>query len=458
MKPVVLSVALGMAVSAAAVPQLKTQPEVIAGGAIKAKVLAGSEGMPAPTPRIRRYRITRGAETKEVKWYNVLELWRDRAFAGEWRDKAGNVMRLAEVKSLVPVFEHGDWYREEIERGLDEREKEFRGTDEELEAWRALWGGTGRGRFFTPPKGARYYVEFELSGFVPDADYDRLLAAFVKSVSTMTGSGGNISSMKWWEVTGDDYRFLTDLDKAKGGRFIREVGRTLRAMRKGYEEYVPPQRPIGQCTVRVFRTREGYGGYRASTGTLDQWSSGLWDPGREELLIVAEDPKAAQSTMRHEGFHQYLAYATGRHDHAPWFNEGHAAFFENVKYNPANDTVKVTDEGNRAAWVARDPARYANAMASVIGLDHAGFYSGDLNLNYCTAWALVYFLERGAYAAKEFEPYRAVCPKYLELMKSGASPAEATAAAFALVANRNLAADFVKFWRHDRKAALKARR
>lgn len=451
-------IALSAVSAAGAAPILKTQPEILANGAFKAKVLAGAEGVPAPTPQIRHYRIVCGNETKDVKWYGVRDLWRNRALVGEWHDKKGNVMRLAAVRSLAPEFEHRDWYREEIEKGLDRAEASFKGTDAELRAWLRLWDGSGKGRFFTLPKGGRYYVEFDFVGSEGESDYDRLLTAFVRSVSTLTKSGGNVSSMKWWTDENPDYRFLTDLDKAKGGKFIKDVRQTLRAMRKGYETYVPPQRKVGQCTVRVFKTREGYRGYRASTGVLDQWSSGLWDPNRDELLIAAEDPKAARSTMQHEGFHQYLAYATGRHDHAPWFNEGHAAFFENVKYNTANDTIKVTDEGNRAAWVARDPVLYANAISAVVRMDYDAFYSGDLNLNYCTAWALVYFLERGAYASKEFAPYRAVCPKYLELMKAGASWQEATAAAFGPVARRNIAADFLKFWKHDRKAALKVRR
>ena len=440
-----------------AAPQLKTQAELVADGEIKAKVLAGSEGFPAPTPQAHTYIVTHNGESKQVKWYVPADLWRIRAFAGEWKDKKGNVMRLARVKSLVPEFERQDWYREEVDKGLDELEKKFTGTDEELAAWKKLWGGKGVGRFVTAKSGARYYVEFEFKENVSDADAEKLLKAFEKSVSTKTKGGGNISSTKWWEETNPQYKFLTDLDKAKGGRFIKDAMKLMEAMRKSYEFYVPATKTVGVCTVRVFKTLDGYRQYVAANDAGMEHSCGLWVPSREELLIAAGDPKDAQHTMRHEAFHQYLYYATGNGHHAMWFNEGHATFFENVKYNPAKNTVKVVDEGNRAAWVARNPALYADAMASVIRMGREEFYSGEVNLHYCTAWALTYFLEKGAYTSEEFAPYRGICAAYLAATAAGDSAAEATAKAWAPVADRNLAADFLKFWNEKRKAAQNAR-
>ncbi len=458
MKQAIFAFSLGCALSVLAAPQLKTQAELVADGELKAKVLAGARGVPAPTPESRQYEMTRGTEKKKVKFYLPADLWRQRAFAGEWKDKKGNVMRLARVKSLCPSFEREDWYKEEIEERLGEMEGAFRGTEDELAEWRGLWGGKGSGRFFEAKNGTRWYVEFDFAEKVSQKDAEKLLKAFEKSVSTMTKSGGaGISSMRWWEQENPQYKFMTDLDKAKGGKFIKDAMKLMGAMRRSYEFYVPPDHELGVCTVRVFKELAGYREYRSSTGVDEEMSCGLWDPNREELLISAEDPKEAQGTMRHEAFHQYLHYATGRGDHAMWFNEGHATFFENVQYNPAKNTVKVIEKGNRSKWVSRDPARYANAIASVLQKDHKAFYSGDVNLNYCTAWAICYFLEKGAYTSDEFAPYRGICRKYLELMAQGASASDATNQAWALVKDRNVAADFLKFWKEKRKQALNAR-
>ena len=107
--------------------------------------------------------------------------------------------------------------------------------------------------------------------------------------------------------------------------------------------------------------------------------------------------------------------------------------------------------------MARDPAKYAALIGRVVKLSHEEFCSGAVNDHYVTAWAICYFLERGSYTAKEFEPYRRICPKYLEMMEAGASAEEATAEAWRLVSGRDVAADFLKFWKEKRKAALTAR-
>ena len=453
--------------AALAAPMLKTQAELVADGELKAKVLANAQGVPAPTLQTKQYTLTRGGEQKQVKWYAIADVWRQRAFAGEWKDKKGNVMRLARVKSLVPSeipgapnipgMPAGEGEKEAIDRALDAAEKAFAGEAAEIEAWKKLWGGRGKGKVVTV-KDRRYYVEFVFAETVKPADHEKLLKAFEKSVSTMTaGAGGAVSSMKWWETENPQYKFLTDLDKAKGGKFVSEAMRLMEAMRKSYEFYVPPQKPLGKCTVRVFRTLAGYRDYRASTGDEDKMSCGLWDPSRDELLVAAEDREQAQNTMRHEAFHQYLHYATGNGWHALWFNEGHACFFENVKYNPAKNVVKVTDEGNRAMWVSKNPELYAGLIKPTLKMDRAAFYSGDVNTHYCTAWAIVYFLEKGAYTSDAFAAYRTIVPKYLELTAGGMDAQAATDAAWKAVEGRDVAADFLRFWKEKRKAALNAR-
>lgn len=443
--------------TALAAPQLKSQPEVIADGEIKARVLANSRGIPAPTLESKQYVLTRGAERKTVKWYSANDLWRMRAFAGEWKDRKGNVMRLARVKSLVPDIPRGEGEKAEVEKALDEAEKAFAGEEADLAAWQKAWGGSETGRFITA-KDRRYYVEFTFAETVKPADAEKLLKNFERSVSTSTAvSAGTVSSMRWWEMSIPQYRFLTDLHKSKGEKFVKDTMRLMEAMRKSYEFYVPPTNEVGVCVVRVFKSLDGYREYRASTGSDDKMSCGLWDPNREELLIAAEDREQAQNTMRHEAFHQYLHYATKNGQHALWFNEGHACFFENVKYNSAKNTVKVTDGGNRAMWVAKNPERYAQAMKKILKMDHKAFYSGDANLHYCTAWALTYFLEKGAYVSEEFAPYRKIIPTYLALTASGVDADTATTRAWSAVEGRDLAADFLKFWNGKRKQALSVR-
>lgn len=440
-----------------AAPQLTAQAELAGGGAIKVKVLAHAHGLPAPTPVAHYYKMTRGAETKEVKWYSAEDIWRGRAFVGKWRDKHGNEMSLARVLSLVPVVERGMAERSEIDSALDALEKDFKGDENSLAEWKRCWGGGSVGRFVTLKDAGTFYIDFNFVGKVADKDAQKLLKTVAASLSAKTaGVSAANTSMKWWSEENDQYIFLTNLDRAKGGKFIADAMKLMTAMRKAYERYVPPEKPIGKCKVRVFKTLADYREYLEDSDAEEMmFSCGLWSPVREELLIAAEDVKAAQKTMRHEAFHQYLFYATDYGHHALWFNEGFATFFENVKYNPANKTVKVMDDGNRAAWVAKDPEGIAKHMGKIITMERSEYYSDDINLNYNTGWALMYFLSKGAYTSDEFALYRNVVPDYLAAIKNGLSAQEATLRAWEPLSSRNVAQDFLTFWRRHRAAARK---
>ena len=441
-----------------AAPRLKAQAEVLVEGALKAKVLENSRGIPPATPQASVWRRTRGTEMSEIKIYEPVDLWRQRAEVGTWEDKSGNVMKVGRVLSLVPEMERMECTKDAVEKKLAEMEANFTGSEAELSAWKRAWGDSGRGEFVKARGGGLYWVEFRLKENLKESEIKNLFRVFERSlVANTRGTSGAVSSMKWWEMKDGKYRFLTNLGRVRGEKTIKDSLKLMAALRKGFEFYVPPQKDIDVCTVRVFATLAEYREYRSTTGANDTMSCGLWDPSRDELLVVAENPERAQETMRHESFHQYLHYATGRGDHAMWFNEGHATFFESVKHLQVKGTVSPLDSGSRAEWVNRNPVHYANQMAATLKMTREEFYSGKANDHYVTAWAIVYFLERGAYTAKEFEPYRGIPAKYLELMGQGASAEEATRGAWALAEGRNLAEDFLKFWRTKRKAALTAR-
>ena len=69
-----------------------------------------------------------------------------------------------------------------------------------------------------------------------------------------------------------------------------------------------------------------------------------------------------------------------------------------------------------------------------------------MNDRYTAAWALVYFLEKGAPTFKEFAAWRGVLPANLKAMAEGKDWKEATGQAWESAAGRDFAADFLKFW------------
>ena len=450
-----------MTAALCAAPQLKREAEVVIKGELMAKILDFSSDIPPATPQARILRVvSEDGDEKKYKVYRPIDLWRQRAEGGTWKDRRGNVMMLARVLSLVPDVPVQECTKENIEATLDEMEKSFAGSEDDLAKWKESWKAEGVGQFVSMKGSRRYWVEFRFAEDVKDSDAQKLLKSFVQSVSSAKGLVGSSKSAKWFKDEDGKFCFLTNLDKKERTKFLKDARRLMKGLRNTFEFYVPPKGNTPVCKVRVYKTLAEYREYRKSTGDNDTKSSGLWDPNREELLVVAEDRKDAQSTMQHESFHQYLHYATGRGDHAMWYNEGHATLFENIKLNAVNNTVRILDQGSRADWVAARPEYYAKLMPSVLKMSHSEFVSGDIrdiNDHYVTSWAICYFLERGSYTAKEFAPYRGICARYLELMDKGESAEDATKHAWELAAGRDVSADFLKFWKKKRKAALVAR-
>lgn len=405
-------------------PRLTPGVLPVGDGSVSLKILENAKDVPPPSPSYYTRTVTSGSQTRKERVCSDPELLLfTQELVGMWKDRAGNVMRLARPDRYP-------W-----------------GRDVEYKTERTL------------ANGQRYYIDFEFAEKVSPSEAKSLLRSAASSVTTLRSSASaNSSAMQWWEASTADYRFTTDLSRTKGARFVNDSMKELGAMRRCYEFYVPPSEKVGLCRVRVFKNEEGYRAYRSSTGSEDEWSCGLWDPNRQELLVMAEDPEQARRTMRHEGFHQYLSFAVpGRH--AVWFNEGHACFMENVRFSGDRKSAVIVEECSRQRAVDRDPARHAAAFGDIVGMSHSDFYSGEINLHYCAAWALTYFLEKGAWTDARYEPYRKVLPRYLELVGSGTDGVEATAAAFAQVEDRSLREDFLSFWNSPkaRKKALKTR-
>lgn len=457
MKRLAFFAALFFALGLFAAPQLKPSAELIESEKIKIKVLSNSEGIPPPT--LVAY----------SSYYKAVDVWYNHSIVGIWKDKRGNVMRLVRVDSLPPegvkVFSNVEdklIEKDSVEKIMEMETRNF-SVARDLKAWKIAWDPEKTSTFVTAKNGSTYLIEFELAEQVSPKEAAKLLKTAADSLSVnVNGMTSAYSTMKWWSEETENYKFLTDLDKSKGGKFIADSSRLTEAMRKAYEFYVPPTNKVGKCTVRVFKDIEGYRKYRASNGANDTMSCGLWDPSREELLIANAytNREGAEKTMRHEGFHQYLHFASGRRSHAMWFNEGHATFFENVKYNGVKNEVKVVEGNTRAKRVAKNPHRYAAYLNTVIKLSYEEFYNGEgdeVALHYESAWALIYFLQKGAYTSEKFKDYRKVIPTYLAAINDGLSPRMATERAFEGVKDRDLEEDFMNFWQKHRKSAEKVR-
>lgn len=472
---------------AAAVPQLKGAPEAAGATGLRVKAPAGARAVQAVTPKSQRWTFRRGDEKWTETHYDAQEIWRGHERGCQWKDRKGNTLTVATPTAFCPEFEDGHAKREDIEAKMKGDAEAFADpSDETLAKWAAQFTGKAVeagalaplevpslaaarlvdfgdgarcGAFFRPKAGPWRYAEFAFAQEAKPKDAARLMRQFLAAVQVdkakAGGKGGMVVEGRWLTMSVPGYVFKTDLSKSQGQAFVKNAGRMMEAMQAAYRRYVPPQKELKTSTIRVFATREGYNEYmQGATGESGERTIGLWSPSHEELLILDQgNSERAETlkTMRHEAFHQYLFYATGRSGHAMWFNEGHACFFENVVYDARKNAVRVNDDprDRRPSAVEADPEKFAKLVPEIIRLDHEAFYAGTLaevNDRYTAAWALVYFLEKGAPTFKEFAAWRGVLPAYLKATAEGKDWKEATDQAWESAAGRDFAADFLKFW------------
>lgn len=474
--------------SVAAVPPLKGSLESAGATGLKVRPLASSQAVPAPTPRAKHFRWSRGEERGEVTHHDVREIWLLHEHGCHWRDRKGNELVLATVSSLCPEFEADHEERAKIEAAISEGVGAFKEPSGELLAkWASQFtgrnvaaeaivpfaasgvlearlvdqgGGARCAAFFKSKDGAWRYAEFKFVQEAKERDAQRLMKRFLSGVvvdkAKSARSGGVTTEGRWTTMKVPGYIFKTDLPPSQRGAFLRDTSRYMVAMQAAYRRYVPPQNELKDCTIRVFANRAEYEAYvKDTTGEGGTRSIGLWNPSHEELLILnqGKDVSERRETMkilRHEAFHQYLFYATGNGHHAMWFNEGHACFFENVMYSAKRDVVRFYEDvkDRRAGSVAENPEKYANLVPKILHMSRSEFYSGTLqsvNDNYTAAWAVTYFLEKGAPSFEEFAAYRRVLPTYLKETAAGKSSEEATRIAWEGL-EAGFPAVFIRFW------------
>lgn len=173
----------------------------------------------------------------------------------------------------------------------------------------------------------------------------------------------------------------------------RVIAERIEWMRKfAYEEVFPPAAPIEEAmVVRVCKEMDEYHHYGGPQGT-----AGFWVGARDELVFpdLGAGKKPDDDTLgvlHHEGFHQYVHYALGKHDPPAWFNEGFAEYFYCAR--PA---------GKRMKFEERHPKRYG-VVKSALGtgslaplkdflkMTQAEYYQNS-QLYYSQGWAVTTWL------------------------------------------------------------------
>lgn len=265
----------------------------------------------------------------------------------------------------------------------------------------------------------------------------------------------------WWALDSDDYVVLSNHRAAE--RFAQDLLEDLQAARGLYARLVPgfAESANDVSVVRIFATT---GEYDAYVGPEHAWTAGIFDPSRRELVIrpAAGRGRDAQYTRilrvaLHEAFHQYLFQATGGVPTSPWFNEGHATFFEVAEITARKATVGEND--GRVGRLEQIVKAKAADLRSMLAIDYNTFYGGideQRENRYCTAWGLVYFLQRGAPLERN-RPHAAILGRYMEALARTRDPDAATVAAFDGIDPAAFEAAFTDFWTTSRSRAAARR-
>lgn len=292
------------------------------------------------------------------------------------------------------------------------------------------------------------------------ADED-LSPQFLESKRTAMESIRNMKG--WWHAETKNYVFLSNLG-LRHGTMVKDLQRNIELLRAAYASLVPARVEIDAVSVvRIFATSEEYLRYM---GKEHEWSGGMWVPDRKELVIRPIDWGGSKDqrdrvfeVTYHEAFHQYVFYALDQVQTSVWFNEGHAELFAGAKIS--NGQLVVEESDRRWEEIKPMVESLDVPIDELLQMNHQQFYDKDeekRRQNYALAWAMVYYLRKGAPLERPPRNVK-ILERYVDALWETRDPVKATSAAFEEVSVRTFEREFLAFWgSRNRRSTAKRNR
>ena len=477
-------------------------------------VLSNARGMPLEMPRASAYLVGSGEDYRLVDRFDTLDLWTALTVRGRWIDGSGNRLWVARIPFKVPADQPDTVrsrvdFRSRLERlvakdraGRDEAvmsvapvdvrepEKPRRANRQNFtELWEfpcddprtVVYAFLPKIEGSSSPLADWYMVAFAVA---PSEDLAAALAAFdknfldevvaMKPVATAAKRKGKsdaaaesaeeenrllredvrravVNYPEWHCTDSGDVVVVDNLPGELSATFASALTNRLPVLRRSYATVAPSllKDALRPAVVRVFESREQYLAY---VGVDYQWTAAVWSPERRELAayLPAAGLDGLMETIRHEAFHQYLAYAGAMITASPWFNEGHAELFSNTHFDLDGNVVFDADPA-AGALVRSMAADFAELLPSVLRMDYPEFYGGDAaerEAKYALAWSVAYFLQKGAPEIR-FQPFRNLRSDYMKALVRTRDFREATQAVLPDEQMKLLSAEWLKFWSKD---------
>jgi len=270
-------------------------------------------------------------------------------------------------------------------------------------------------------------------------------AKYLKNKAQVIDSIRNMRGWKYLETS--NYLILSNM---RSGATVKNFQEHIEKSRLAFQVFFPMKsEPDEVSVVKIFADRSEYLSY---VGKDMEWSAGLWMPSRKELMVSPTGSKSRsknqlgmQATTAHEGFHQYIYYATGQGNCSQWFNEGTAAFFEGIKFS-GTKSFKVEPTWRYNTLISSVNRGYVD-IRNFIRLTQTQYYEkASLSHNYAMGWGLMFYLFKGARVTKKMN-YAKIPFIYYEALLKGLDPARATQVAWEGIDFKLFEKDFIKFWK-----------
>ncbi len=492
-----------LALTSSAYAALRFTPAVeLEGSAIAVPLLKGGEPLPLEMPDAESYLVSRDGEDRRiVDRYSVLDLWTGQSVVGRWIDADGTVLTLARLDvrlpsdPSIPPLERGAWLARRVALGRDDEHArdeavkalspvdlsapvkprrsqrrnfdalvEYPALDGDALVWAWCFKIKEKGDYggwwmasLEPGEGVR----MEEARARWDEDFLDGIVGGAGSMAVPPGKDATEGELlkfdrrrsvaaydEWHAAETGSLSILDDIDPVIGAPLVSAITNELPILREAFAKSAPSPLDIKDsiASMRLFATREEYLMY---VGGDAEWSAGQWDPVHRELAAWLPPGEAAslERTLRHEAFHQYLAYACAFAQASPWFNEGHAEMFERVSFD-GEGGVEVEMDDDAALFIRTNAESLAGLIPALMLMDYRQFYDGSdeaRSLKYRLAWSIAYFLEKGAPKVRN-RPFEGVRARYLKTLVDTRSMLDATRLVFNGDMTKLLVTEWLKFW------------
>lgn len=477
------------------------QPRTFPDLAMECGELAGAKADPIGMPRASAYlRSGRDGYAIEDR-YDIFDLWHADAFRASWRDADGSRFMICRIPRKLPGGSASDELTRKDFRARysgeamgpddmtaldeavyflapEETVSRFRPRRSQRHNLAALWqyettNGNALVYAFRPKTPRDVHADWYMAALVSeDPEASERMDEWIDGVrwsGAGAANGKGATGNSELDLLADDYRrnvvnygdwhftcssnvvVVDNLSIPDRPQFIAALTNGLLKMQVAYREVLPS--PLIDdshiAAMRIFDSRTEYLDY---VGWEMQWSAALWSPQHRELVLYCPPSGSAAllRTVWHEALHQHLGYACAMLQPPPWFNEGHAAMFENSHFGSGGEVVFDLDS-EAVRTIKGNIEEMSEALRSIFAMDYEGFYAGtdeERALKYRLAWSLAYFLQVGAPEVR-FQPFRNVRTSLMKALVRTRRMDDATREAIGGDMEDRLVGEWIEFWKRQ---------